>query len=105
MSLLSGGEQALTAMAMIFAVFLCNPAPVCVLDEVDAPLDDANIERFCDLLDRMTRETRTRYLIVTHNAVTMARMHRLFGVTMVERGVSRLVSVDLGAAEELLAAE
>jgi chromosome segregation protein len=76
-----------------------------VLDEVDAPLDDANIERFCDLLDQMTRETDTRYLVVTHNAVSMARMHRLFGVTMVERGVSRLVSVDLGGAETLLAAE
>ena len=105
LTLLSGGEQALTAVALIFALFLTNPAPICVLDEVDAPLDDANIERFCDLLDRMTQETDTRYLIVTHNAVTMARMHRLFGVTMVERGVSRLVSVDLGGAETLLAAE
>lgn len=105
LTLLSGGEQALTAVALIFGLFLTNPAPICVLDEVDAPLDDANIERFCDLLDRMTRETKTRYLIVTHNAVTMARMHRLFGVTMIERGVSRLVSVDLGSAEELLAAE
>lgn len=105
LTLLSGGEQALTAIALIFALFLTNPAPICVLDEVDAPLDDANVERFCDLLDRMTRETATRYLIVTHNAVTMARMHRLFGVTMVERGVSRLVSVDLGGAEDLLAAE
>jgi chromosome segregation protein len=105
LTLLSGGEQALTAVALIFGLFLTNPAPICVLDEVDAPLDDANIERFCDLLDRMSRETNTRYLIVTHNAVTMARMHRLFGVTMIERGVSRLVSVDLGGAEELLAAE
>jgi chromosome segregation protein len=105
LTLLSGGEQALTAVALIFGLFLTNPAPICVLDEVDAPLDDANIERFCDLLDRMARETNTRYLIVTHNAVTMARMHRLFGVTMIERGVSRLVSVDLGGAEELLAAE
>ena len=105
LTLLSGGEQALTAVALIFGLFLTNPAPICVLDEVDAPLDDANIERFCDLLDRMSRETDTRYLIVTHNAVTMARMHRLFGVTMIERGVSRLVSVDLGGAEELLAAE
>ena len=104
LTLLSGGEQALTAVALIFALFLTNPAPICVLDEVDAPLDDANIERFCDLLDRMTQETATRYLIVTHNAVTMSRMHRLFGVTMVERGVSRLVSVDLGGAETLLAA-
>ncbi|RDC59575.1 Chromosome partition protein Smc [Alteripontixanthobacter maritimus] len=105
LTLLSGGEQALTAVALIFALFLTNPSPICVLDEVDAPLDDANIERFCDLLDVMTRETDTRYLIVTHNAVTMSRMHRLFGVTMIEQGVSRLVSVDLGAAEELLAAE
>ena len=104
LSLLSGGEQALTATALIFALFLTNPAPICVLDEVDAPLDDANIERFCDLLDTMVRDTRTRYLIVTHNAVTMSRMHRLFGVTMAEKGVSRLVSVDLGEAE-LLAAE
>ena len=105
LSLLSGGEQALTAIALIFALFLTNPAPICVLDEVDAPLDDANVERFCDLLDRMTRETDTRYLIVTHNAVTMSRMHRLYGVTMIEKGVSRLVSVDLGGAETLLAAE
>ena len=105
LTLLSGGEQALTAVALIFALFLTNPAPICVLDEVDAPLDDANIERFCDLLDQMCRETDTRYLVVTHNAVSMARMHRLFGVTMVERGVSRLVSVDLGGAETLLAAE
>ena len=103
LTLLSGGEQALTAVALIFALFLTNPAPICVLDEVDAPLDDANVERFCDLLDAMVAETQTRYLIVTHNAVTMSRMHRLFGVTMVERGVSRLVSVDLQAAERLLA--
>jgi chromosome segregation protein len=102
LTLLSGGEQALTAVALIFALFLTNPAPICVLDEVDAPLDDANIARFCDLLDRMSRETDTRYLVVTHNAVTMARMHRLFGVTMIERGVSRLVSVDLQAAETLV---
>ncbi|TMM50325.1 chromosome segregation protein SMC [Qipengyuania marisflavi] len=105
LTLLSGGEQALTAIALIFALFLTNPAPICVLDEVDAPLDDANIDRFCDLLDAMVRETATRYLIVTHNAVTMSRMHRLFGVTMIEKGISRLVSVDLGRAEELLAAE
>jgi chromosome segregation protein len=104
LSLLSGGEQALTATALIFALFLTNPAPICVLDEVDAPLDDANVERFCDLLDSMVRTTTTRYLIVTHNAVTMSRMHRLFGVTMAERGISRLVSVDLGEAA-LLAAE
>ncbi|GAA3996499.1 chromosome segregation SMC family protein [Sphingomonas humi] len=105
LSLLSGGEQALTAVALIFALFLTRPSPICVLDEVDAPLDDANVERFCDLLVRMTAETDTRYLIVTHNAVTMSRMHRLFGVTMVEKGVSRIVSVDLGGAEQLLAAE
>ena len=104
LTLLSGGEQALTAIALTFALFLTNPAPICVLDEVDAPLDDANIDRFCDLLEAMTQETSTRYLIVTHNAVTMSRMHRLFGVTMIEKGVSRLVSVDLQAAE-LLAAE
>ena len=105
LTLLSGGEQALTAVALIFGLFLTNPAPICVLDEVDAPLDDANVERFCDLLDAMVAQTDTRYLIVSHNAVTMARMHRLFGVTMVERGVSRLVSVNLGGAEALLAAE
>ncbi|MXO90718.1 chromosome segregation protein SMC [Pontixanthobacter aquaemixtae] len=105
LTLLSGGEQALTAIALIFALFLTNPAPICVLDEVDAPLDDANIDRFCDLLDAMSKETKTRYLIVTHNAVTMSRMHRLFGVTMVEQGVSRLVSVDLDVAEELVAAQ
>ena len=105
LTLLSGGEQALTATALIFALFLTNPAPICVLDEVDAPLDDANVERFCDLLARMSEETDTRYLIVTHNAVTMSRMHRLYGVTMIEKGVSRLVSVDLGGAGHLLAAE
>ena len=105
LTLLSGGEQALTAIALIFALFLTNPAPICVLDEVDAPLDDANVERFCELLQRMTAETDTRYLIVTHNAVTMSRMDRLYGVTMIEKGVSRLVSVDLGGAETLLAAE
>ena len=104
LTLLSGGEQALTAIALIFGLFLTNPAPICVLDEVDAPLDDANIDRFCDLLDAMVKETDTRYLIVTHNAVTMSRMHRLFGVTMIEKGISRLVSVDLGQAEELLEA-
>ncbi|MEH6833336.1 MULTISPECIES: chromosome segregation protein SMC [Falsihalocynthiibacter] len=103
MSLLSGGEQTLTAMALIFAVFLANPAPICVLDEVDAPLDDANVTRFCDLLDEMTRRTETRFLIITHHAVTMARMDRLFGVTMAEQGVSQLVSVDLKKAEALVA--
>jgi chromosome segregation protein len=103
LSLLSGGEQTLTALALIFAVFLANPAPICVLDEVDAPLDDANVTRFCDLLDEMTRRTDTRFLIITHHAVTMARMDRLFGVTMGEQGVSQLVSVDLKKAETLVA--
>jgi len=103
LSLLSGGEQTLTALALIFAVFLANPAPICVLDEVDAPLDDANVTRFCDLLDEMTRRTDTRFLIITHHAVTMARMDRLFGVTMGEQGVSQLVSVDLKNAEALVA--
>ncbi len=99
MSLLSGGEQALTAMALIFAVFLTNPSPICVLDEVDAPLDDANVERFCALLEDMRSRTETRFIVVTHNPITMARMDRLFGVTMAERGVSQLVSVDLQTAE------
>jgi chromosome segregation protein len=103
LSLLSGGEQTLTAMALIFAVFLSNPAPICVLDEVDAPLDDANVTRFCDLLDEMCRQTDTRFLIITHHAVTMARMDRLFGVTMQEKGVSQLVSVDLKKAEAMVA--
>jgi chromosome segregation protein len=98
LSLLSGGEQALTALSLIFAVFRCNPAPISVLDEVDAPLDDANVERFCTLLDEMVRETGTRFLVVTHHPLTMARMDRLYGVTMQERGVSRLLSVDLQAA-------
>ncbi|MBL4802497.1 MAG: chromosome segregation protein SMC [Emcibacter sp.] len=101
LSLLSGGEQALTALSLIFAVFMTNPSPICVLDEVDAPLDDANVERFCDLLDEMCENTSTRFLIVTHNAVTMSRMNRLFGVTMAERGVSQLVSVDLESAERM----
>lgn len=105
MSLMSGGEQALTATALIFAVFMANPAPVCVLDEVDAPLDDANVERFCRLLHEMAQETATRFIIITHHALTMSRMDRLFGVTMVERGVSQLVSVDLRKAEQLAAAE
>ena len=103
LSLLSGGEQTLTALALIFAVFLANPAPICVLDEVDAPLDDANVTRFCDLLDEMCRQTNTRFLIITHHAVTMSRMDRLFGVTMAEQGVSQLVSVDLEKAESLVA--
>ena len=101
LTLLSGGEQALTATALIFAVFLTNPSPVCVLDEIDAPLDDANVERLCDMLDDMRKETQTRFIVITHNPITMARMDRLFGVTMAERGVSQLVSVDLGVAAEL----
>jgi chromosome segregation protein len=103
LSLLSGGEQTLTALALIFAVFLANPAPICVLDEVDAPLDDMNVNRFCDMLDEMTRRTETRFLVITHHAVTMSRMDRLFGVTMGEPGVSQLVSVDLKRAEALVA--
>jgi chromosome segregation protein len=105
LALLSGGEQALTALALIFAVFLVNPAPVCVLDEVDAPLDDANVERFCNLLDEMTRLADTRFLVITHHALTMSRMHRLFGVTMAERGVSQLVAVNLAQAQQVVAAE
>ncbi|MBI1340101.1 chromosome segregation protein SMC [bacterium] len=104
LSLMSGGEQALTATALIFAVFLSRPAPICVLDEVDAPLDDANVDRYCRLLDEMRRRTETRFIVITHNAVSMSRMDRLFGVTMQERGVSRIVSVDLLAAERLAAA-
>ncbi|WP_416193254.1 chromosome segregation protein SMC [Nitrobacter sp. TKz-YC01] len=102
LSLLSGGEQALTALALIFAVFLTNPSPICVLDEVDAPLDDHNVERFCNLLHEMTSSTETRFVIITHNPITMARMNRLFGVTMAERGVSQLVSVDLENAVKIL---
>ncbi len=105
MTLLSGGEQALTAMSLIFAVFLTNPSPICVLDEVDAPLDDSNVERFCDLLEEMRKKTDTRFVTITHNPITMARMDRLFGVTMAERGVSQLVSVDLRQAEVLVAAQ
>ncbi len=101
LGLLSGGEQALTALSLIFAVFMTNPSPICVLDEVDASLDDANVERFCDLLDEMNKNTSTRFLIVTHNAISMSRMNRLFGVTMAERGVSQLVSVDLESAEKI----
>ncbi len=103
-SLLSGGEQTLTALSLIFAVFLTNPSPICVLDEVDAPLDDHNVERFCNLLDAMLERTDTRFLIITHHALTMARMHRLFGVTMMERGVSQLVSVNLQEAEAIAVA-
>ena len=102
-TLLSGGEQALTALSLVFAVFLVNPSPICVLDEVDAPLDDANVTRFCALLDELTKITKTKFIIITHHALTMSRMHRLFGVTMAEQGVSQLVSVDLQKAEELVA--
>ena len=102
-TLLSGGEQALTALSLVFAVFLVNPSPICILDEVDAPLDDANITRFCSLLDELTKITKTKFVIITHHALTMSRMHRLYGVTMAEQGVSQLVSVDLQKAEELVA--
>lgn len=104
MSLMSGGEQALTAAALIFGVFLANPAPVCVLDEVDAPLDDANVDRFCRMLHEMRSRTNTRFIVITHNPVTMSRMDRLYGVTMPERGMSQLVSVDLQQAEEIVTA-
>jgi len=102
-SLLSGGEQALTALSLIFAVFLTSPAPICVLDEVDAPLDDANVTRFCALLDELTKITDTRFVIITHHALTMSRMDRLYGVTMADKGISQIVSVDLQKAEELVA--
>ena len=102
-SLLSGGEQALTAMSLIFAVFLTSPAPICILDEVDAPLDDANVTRFCALLDELTKITDTKFVIITHHALTMSRMDRLYGITMPEKGISQLVSVDLERAEELVA--
>jgi chromosome segregation protein len=105
LSLLSGGEQTLTALSLIFAVFLTNPSPICVLDEVDAPLDDSNVDRFCTLMERMAADTDTRFLVITHHPMTMARMHRLFGVTMGERGVSQLVSVDLEAAQRIVEAE
>ncbi len=102
-TLLSGGEQALTALSLIFAVFLVNPSPICILDEVDAPLDDANVTRFCSLLDELTKITKTKFIIITHHALTMSRMHRLYGVTMAEQGISQLVSVDLQKAEGLVA--
>jgi len=102
-TLLSGGEQALTALSLVFAVFLVNPSPICVLDEVDAPLDDANVTRFCGLLDDLTKITNTKFIIITHHALTMSRMDRLYGVTMAEQGISQLVSVDLQRAEELVA--
>ncbi len=100
---MSGGEQALTALSLIFAVFLTSPAPICVLDEVDAPLDDANVTRFCALLDELTKITDTRFVIITHHALTMSRMDRLYGVTMADKGISQIVSVDLQKAEELVA--
>ena len=102
-TLLSGGEQALTALSLIFAVFLTSPAPICILDEVDAPLDDANVTRFCSLLDVLTKITKTKFIIITHHPLTMSRMNRLYGVTMPEKGISQLVSVDLQKAEELVA--
>ncbi|MDA9597486.1 chromosome segregation protein SMC, partial [Candidatus Pelagibacter sp.] len=102
-TLLSGGEQALTALSLIFAVFLTNPSPICVLDEVDAPLDDANVTRFCNLLDELTKITNTRFIIVTHHALTMSKMNRLYGVTMPEKGISQLVAVDLQKAESMVA--
>ena len=102
-TLLSGGEQALTALSLVFAVFLTSPSPICVLDEVDAPLDDANVTRFCSLLDELTKITETRFVIITHHALTMSKMDRLYGVTMPEKGISQLVSVDLQKAEELVA--
>jgi chromosome segregation protein len=101
MSLLSGGEQALTAISLLFAVFMTNPAPICVLDEVDAPLDDANVDRFCALLDEIAHDGDTRFIVITHHRITMARMDRLYGVTMGEQGVSQLVSVDLHGADSL----
>ena len=102
-TLLSGGEQALTALSLIFAVFLTSPAPICILDEVDAPLDDANVTRFCNLLEELIKITKTKFIIVTHHALTMSKMNRLYGVTMPEKGISQLVSVDLEKAEELVA--
>ena len=102
-TLLSGGEQALTALSLIFAVFLTNPSPICVLDEVDAPLDDANVTRFCNLLDELTKITDTKFIIVTHHALTMSKMDRLYGVTMPEKGISQLVAVDLQKAEGMVA--
>ena len=101
--LLSGGEQALTALSLIFAVFLTNPSPICVLDEVDAPLDDANVTRFCSLLEELTKITNTKFIIVTHHALTMSKMNRLYGVTMPQKGISQLVAVDLQKAASMVA--
>ena len=102
-TLLSGGEQALTALSLVFAIFLTNPSPICVLDEVDAPLDDANVTRFCSLLDELVSLTKTKFIIITHHALTMSKMNRLYGVTMPEKGISKLVAVNLQKAEELVA--
>ena len=102
-TLLSGGEQALTALSLVFAIFLTNPSPICVLDEVDAPLDDANVTRFCSLLEELTSITKTKFVIITHHALTMSKMDRLYGVTMPEKGISKLVAVNLEKAEELVA--
>ena len=101
LSLLSGGEKALTAISLLFAVFITNPSPICILDEVDAPLDDTNVARFCDLLEEIKLQTNTRFMIITHHRLTMARMDRLYGVTMSEKGVSQLVSVNLEKAIDL----
>ena len=103
MSLLSGGEQALTSMALIFSVFLTKPSPICILDEVDAPLDESNVDRFLDLIESISEKSKTRFVVVTHNRLSMSRMHRLYGVTMAEKGVSQLVAVDLQKAEGLVA--
>jgi chromosome segregation protein len=102
-TLLSGGEQALTALSLVFAIFLTNPSPICILDEVDAPLDDANVTRLCALLDELTSITKTKFVIITHHALTMSRMNRLYGVTMPEKGISKIVAVNLEKAEELVA--
>ena len=101
LTLLSGGEKALTALALLFGAFLTNPAPICVLDEADAPLDESNVGRFCSLIEELAEQAQTRFIVITHNRITMARVDRLYGVTMAERGVSQLVSVDLDAAERL----
>ena len=101
LNLLSGGEQALTALSLLFAVFLSNPAPICVLDEVDAPLDDTNVDRFCSLVEEISKSSLTKFLIITHHRMTMARVNKLFGVTMQEKGISQIVSVDLERAVQL----
>ena len=102
-TLLSGGEQALTAISLLFAVFIANPSPFCILDEVDAPLDDNNVDRFCSMVEEISEKVQTKFIIISHHALTMSRMHRLYGVTMPEKGVSQLVAVDLEKAEELVA--